>query len=84
MFKRLLLKLIVWYQENLSLDHGKRGKKYPNYRVCRFYPSCSEYSYTAIKRFGVIKGGGMSIKRIVKCNPMTPMGTYDPVPERKN
>ena len=78
--KKILLKLIKFYQKYLSLDHGIRGKKYPNYRVCRFYPSCSEYSYIAISRFGVIKGGWLSLKRIVKCNPSTPMGTYDPVP----
>ncbi|MEJ2049897.1 MAG: membrane protein insertion efficiency factor YidD [Calditrichota bacterium] len=36
---------------------------------CRFYPSCSEYSMEAISKFGTIKGGWMSLKRVGKCHP---------------
>jgi len=50
---------------------------FPN--SCRFYPTCSEYSYDAIKKFGSIKGGWLGIKRISKCHPFHP-GGYDPVP----
>lgn len=52
---------------------------------CRFYPTCSEYMIEAIKRFGVLKGGFLGTKRILKCNPFFE-GGYDPVPEtfRKN
>lgn len=46
---------------------------------CRFYPTCSEYSYQALKKFGIIKGAVLSIKRILKCHPFHP-GGYDPVP----
>ncbi len=46
---------------------------------CRFTPTCSEYSIAAIKKYGVIKGGFLSIKRISKCHPFHP-GGYDPVP----
>ncbi|NTU47283.1 membrane protein insertion efficiency factor YidD [Candidatus Roizmanbacteria bacterium] len=45
---------------------------------CRFSPSCSEYSYTAIEKYGAIKGGKMSLERIANCNP-THAGGYDPV-----
>ncbi|NOX90823.1 MAG: membrane protein insertion efficiency factor YidD [Calditrichaeota bacterium] len=45
---------------------------------CRFYPSCSEYSYESIKKHGVIKGGWYSIVRISKCHPYHP-GGFDPV-----
>ena len=49
---------------------------------CRFTPTCSEYAQTAVMRFGVIKGGWISIKRIVSCHPWGKSG-YDPVPEKK-
>jgi putative membrane protein insertion efficiency factor len=47
--------------------------------TCRFYPSCSHYSYQAIYKYGIIKGGWMAIWRILRCNPFNP-GGYDPVP----
>ncbi|HEY8395415.1 MAG TPA: membrane protein insertion efficiency factor YidD [Bacilli bacterium] len=49
-------------------------------RACRFYPTCSQYAYIAIKRFGIMKGMRYSIKRIFRCHPFSD-GGYDPVPE---
>lgn len=49
---------------------------------CRFMPTCSEYGLTAIRRFGAIKGGYLTIKRILKCHPFHP-GGIDLVPEAK-
>lgn len=46
---------------------------------CRFYPTCSDYAYTAIIKYGTIKGCYLSIKRLLKCHPLHP-GGYDPVP----
>ena len=46
---------------------------------CRFYPSCSEYGVQAIQKYGIFKGGWMTIKRIGRCQPFHP-GGYDPVP----
>ena len=46
---------------------------------CRFYPTCSEYAIEAIDSFGAIKGTWLSIKRVVRCNPLS-KGGYDPVP----
>lgn len=47
--------------------------------VCRFEPSCSAYGYSAIERYGVIKGSFLTIKRLLKCHPWHPGGS-DPVP----
>ncbi|MBD3282528.1 MAG: membrane protein insertion efficiency factor YidD [Candidatus Portnoybacteria bacterium] len=44
---------------------------------CRFYPTCSEYSCQAIQKYGLLRGGLKSIKRIIKCNPFN-KGGYDP------
>lgn len=67
----LLLLLIRMYQLTLS-------RLLPP-DTCRFYPSCSHYSYQAIYKYGVIKGGWMTIWRVLRCNPFNP-GGYDPVP----
>ncbi len=47
---------------------------------CRFRPTCSEYAMEAISRYGIIQGGFLSLKRILRCNPFCKCG-YDPVPD---
>jgi hypothetical protein len=47
--------------------------------TCRFYPTCSHYSFQAVFKYGALKGSWMSIKRIARCNPFNP-GGIDPVP----
>jgi uncharacterized protein len=80
--KRFELLLIKGYQKTLSLDHGYLGKIYPNTRACKFNPTCSEYGYGAIERFGIFKGNYLAIKRVFRCNPWSEPGQYDPVPEK--
>lgn len=72
--------LIIVYQKTLSLDHGFFAKYYP-YRVCKYYPTCSQYGYEAIGRFGVLRGGCMTVWRILRCNPWS-HGGVDEVPHR--
>jgi hypothetical protein len=48
---------------------------------CRYLPTCSEYAYTALVRFGVWRGGWLSVKRLMRCHPWAKPG-FDPVPER--
>ncbi len=50
--------------------------------ICRFDPTCSAYAVEAITSYGVLRGGGMAIIRLLKCAPWHP-GGYDPVPERR-
>lgn len=66
-----LLALIRLYQMTIS-----KGLP-PN--TCRFYPSCSHYSYQAIYKYGAIKGSLMATQRVVRCNPFNE-GGFDPVP----
>ncbi len=47
-------------------------------QVCRFYPSCSQYAYEALIRYGLLKGLVMGGKRVLKCHPFNP-GGYHPV-----
>jgi putative membrane protein insertion efficiency factor len=46
---------------------------------CRFYPTCSSYSYQAIRKYGPFKGLVLSFKRVIRCHPGNP-GGFDPVP----
>ena len=66
----VLLALIRFYQMTFSRTLS------PD--TCRFYPSCSHYGYQAVYKYGVIKGGGMAVWRVLRCNPFNP-GGYDPV-----
>lgn len=66
-----LLLLIKSYQLLISPVLGQH---------CRFYPSCSKYAQIAISQYGIARGLGLFVKRILKCHPWHP-GGYDPVPK---
>jgi putative membrane protein insertion efficiency factor len=50
---------------------------------CRYLPTCSEYAYTALARFGIITGGWLTIRRLLRCHPWA-HGGLDPVPQRRS
>jgi len=79
MVRKILLRIIRLYQMTFSLDHGILGRVFPNKRHCKFTPTCSQYSYNAIEKYGVIKGSSLAVKRVFRCNPWAEPGQYDPV-----
>lgn len=77
MLKKLVLRSIRFYQKWLSLDQGVLN---PNKIrvVCIYEPTCSEYTYQAIDRYGLLKGSALGMYRILRCNPFA-KGGHDPV-----
>jgi putative membrane protein insertion efficiency factor len=71
--KRVLLAMLRFYKRSIS-------PLLPN--ACRFTPTCSEYAMEAIQKHGALKGTGLAIWRVLRCNPFC-KGGYDPVPEPK-
>lgn len=75
--KFIILKAIRLYQRTLSPDHGWFASRHP-YGSCRFYPSCSQYTYESIEKNGVLRGLALGFWRILRCNPFS-HGGFDPV-----
>ncbi|MBE5915771.1 MAG: membrane protein insertion efficiency factor YidD [Pseudobutyrivibrio ruminis] len=68
--KKLFIFLIKFYQKYLSPMKTTR---------CPYCPTCSAYGLEAVQKYGAIKGGGLALWRIIRCNPFS-HGGYDPVP----
>jgi len=68
--KGLALALVRFYQRRISPGRPP---------ACRFLPTCSQYAYEALERYGLLKGGALTLWRLLRCHPWSP-GGYDPVP----
>ncbi len=71
--KRVLLAVLRFYKRHIS-------PHLPD--ACIYTPTCSEYAMEAIQKHGALKGTGLAIWRVLRCNPFA-KGGYDPVPEPK-
>lgn len=69
--KKFLLNVIRFYQRHIS-------PLFPP--MCRYYPTCSQYALQAIEKYGVLRGGFLAAKRLLRCNQLFP-GGVDPIPE---
>ena len=69
--KRVFLRLIRFYQASVSPLCPPR---------CRFVPTCSQYALEAVEKYGAVKGGWLTVKRLSRCHPFQKGGWYDPVP----
>ena len=69
--KRLMIAMIRVYQKYISPAFPPR---------CRFSPTCSQYTVEAIGKYGAWKGGWMTLRRLLRCNPFYKGDYFDPVP----
>lgn len=69
--KKLLLWLIRFYRRYISPCTPP---------TCRFMPTCSQYAYQAISKYGAAKGGYLALRRLLRCHPFYKGDWYDPVP----
>lgn len=69
--KKILLSLIRFYRRAISPYTPP---------ACRFTPTCSEYAMEAITKYGALKGGWLTLRRLLRCNPFYKGDPFDPVP----
>jgi uncharacterized protein len=76
--KKILLTLIRFYQNTQAFHIKILEKLFMTDSICRFSPTCSDYTYEAIQKYGAAKGTWLGLKRIVRCHPWS-KGGFDPV-----
>lgn len=77
--KKLILRLIRFYQKTRFFHGALARQLFLTDQACRFSPTCSEYSYEAVKKYGALKGASLGLRRIIRCHPWS-KGGFDPVP----
>ena len=78
MLKNFILKLIRFYQKTAIFHTAILRQLFLTDKVCRFTPTCSEYTFQAVEKYGVVKGLFLGLKRIIRCHPFS-KGGYDPL-----
>ena len=68
--KKILIFIIKFYQKYISPMKSTK---------CPYFPTCSQYGLEAVTKYGALKGGMLTVWRILRCNPFS-KGGYDPVP----
>ncbi len=82
MFRSLSLSAIRFYQKTGPQRNALLKCLNPSVKkTCRFIPTCSEYMYEAIRRYGIVKGVLLGGRRILHCHPWS-SGGYNPVPDK--
>lgn len=69
MLKKAILKFIRFYQKTSFFHKFFFRMFFLSDRICRFQPTCSEYTYQAVKKYGAGKGLLLGLKRIIRCHP---------------
>ncbi|PIV08025.1 membrane protein insertion efficiency factor YidD [Candidatus Roizmanbacteria bacterium CG03_land_8_20_14_0_80_39_12] len=69
--KQIVLRLIRWYQ-SISFFQKYMGVS------CRFYPTCSDYTFEAVDKYGIVKGLVLGLYRVLRCNPFNKGGIDKP------
>ncbi len=72
--KKIILKFIRLYQKTSFFHTALMRQLFLTDKVCRFTPTCSEYTYQAIEKYGIIKGLWLGLKRIIRCHPWSKGG----------
>ena len=76
--KNFVLGSIRLYQRTIGFRKGFLKTFFLVDSACRFSPTCSDYTYQAIEKYGVFRGSLVAIRRIIRCHPWA-KGGYDPV-----
>ncbi len=77
--KKIILSLIKFYKKTEFFHLQLFRTLFLTDSVCRFRPTCSEYTYQAVEKYGAGKGLFLGLKRIIRCHPWNP-GGFDPIP----